>query len=94
MFGELCCCGWTSLRWGELVFGRERWCDFPLVGVAVWYFRGTPVVCYFCLLFLGVTVVRAVVSGALPWGWGGRQRAGCLVPLQRVTVRKYPPQRP
>ena len=69
VFGKLCCCGWTSLRWGELVFGRERWCDFPLVGVAVWYSRGAPGL-LFCLLFLGVTVVRAVVSGALPW-FGG-----------------------
>ena len=45
---------------------------------------GTRWFCLFCLLFFGVTVVGAVVSEALPWFEGGRQRAGCLVPLQRA----------
>ena len=64
-------------RSGGVSVGKER-VSCSLVGLAAWYFLDSPIVCYFCLLFLGVTVVGAVVSGALPWSRGGRQLAGCL----------------
>ena len=43
-------------RSGGFSVGKER-VSCSLVGLAAWYFRGSPIVCYFCLLFLGVTVV-------------------------------------